>query len=278
MAGADEVEGTLLVHAPPEIELAGVEHLGRFAAGGRRRAAEAHSAQAAGTVLQYRYQDDGRIGGRLQVRLKPAKVSAETLAFVRLDRDKMDVHYQLDLHVRQGSLRQIQFTLPAAVGEKIQIVPLVSAARVIEQRCSPLPGAGDDKADLSLVADRPGPARCGRPDAGPGFRADLGRRPRLQPPHRSPENRPPPRPTLPRVVPVLALRNVSRQSGMVAVEAAGDQQIDCQPENLRELNPADVPKPQGLRRRPPDRCGLSISAIAVRADDRGHAPRAGIRC
>ena len=72
------------------------------------------------------------------------------------------------------------------------------------------------------------------------------------------------------VVPVLALRNVSRQSGMVAVEAASDQQIDCQPENLREWNPANVPA-QSLRRRPPDRCRLSISAIAVRADDRGHA-------
>ncbi len=31
---------------------------------------------------------------------------------------------------------------------------------------------------------------------------------------------------------------------MVAVEAAGDQQIDCQPKNLRDLNPADVPKPK----------------------------------
>ena len=95
------------------------------------------------------------------------------------------------------------------------------------------------------MADCPGPACDGRPDTGPGFRADVflpqvarngGRAPTIGEPlgqgRRS------------RGVPVLALQNVSRQSGMVAVEAAGDQQIDCEPENLRDLDPADVLKPR----------------------------------
>jgi hypothetical protein len=61
---------------------------------------------------------------------------------VRLDRGKLDVHYQLDLQIRQGKIRQIRFTLPAAVGRKIQIVPLdsctlgnhvASASRVLKR-------------------------------------------------------------------------------------------------------------------------------------------------
>ena len=45
-------------------------------------------------------------------------------------------------------------------------------------------------------------------------------------------------------IPILILQDVSRQSGIVALEAAGDQQIDFQPENLRDLDPADVPQPR----------------------------------
>ncbi|MDZ7619794.1 MAG: DUF1559 domain-containing protein, partial [Patescibacteria group bacterium] len=44
-------------------------------------------------------------------------------------------------------------------------------------------------------------------------------------------------------VPVLIVRNVSRQTGKVAIEAASDQQILCESDNLRELDPADVPQP-----------------------------------
>ena len=90
------------------------------------------SIDTSGTALQYRYQDDARVSGRLQVRPRPPKVSAETLAFVRLDRGKLDVHYQLDLHIRHGKIRQLRFALPAAIGEKIQIEPVGTAARVIE--------------------------------------------------------------------------------------------------------------------------------------------------
>ena len=104
---------------------------------------ESAGRRSRGTALQYHYQDDCASAVDSSVRTKPAKIAAETLAFVRLDRGKLDVHYQLDLHIRQGLLRQIDFTLPSAVGEKIQIVPIDSAARVIEQRRSPQPAAGD---------------------------------------------------------------------------------------------------------------------------------------
>ncbi len=245
LTGANEVEGTLLVQAPPDIELLASDlsdDLQPVAAEGAKNV----SAQAPGTALQYRYQDDARIAGRLQVRTKPAKVSAETLAFVRLDRGKLDVRYQLDLHIRQGRMRQVRFTLPTAVGEKIHVVPLDSAARVLEQRRRPPTDADDAKAGLDvweIVLDRPvtgalklavdfgqtfsTPAAESKATAaanGEAILAETGTRV---------------------AVPVLALQNVSRQSGMVAVEAAADQQIACEPDNLRDLDPADVLKPSG---------------------------------
>ena len=44
-------------------------------------------------------------------------------------------------------------------------------------------------------------------------------------------------------IPVLTLRNVSRQNGMVALEAAADQEIDYEAANMRELDPAEVVEP-----------------------------------
>ena len=239
LAGADEVEGTVLVQAPPDVELL-VSDLSddlQPVAADRSRGA---SDQATGTALQYRYQDDARVGGRLQVRTKPAKVSAETLAFVRLDRGKLDVHYQVNLHVRHGKIRRIRFTLPAAVGEKIQIVPVDSAARVIEQRHTPLSDASDSGAELyswQVVLDRPVTGDLTLAvDFGQTFSAQAAGDGGGEPVSTGSD--------VPVAVPVLALEDVSRQSGIVALEAASDQQIDYEPENLRDLDPADVSKPR----------------------------------
>ena len=145
LAGADEVEGTLLIQAPPDIELLVSDLSDDLQPVAADRSRECFRSRRRAPPCNTVTRTTPRISGRLQVRTKPAKVSAETLAFVRLDRGKLDVHYQLDLHIRQGTMRQIRFTLPAAVGEKIQIVPVDSAARVIEQQHSPLPDAGDDR-------------------------------------------------------------------------------------------------------------------------------------
>lgn len=241
LVGADEVEGTMLIQAPADIDLLAADisaDLEAVPAAAPRGA----SAQAPGTALQYRYRDDAPKRGRFQVRVKPARVSVETLAYVRLDRGKLDVHYQADLHVRQGTVRQVRFTLPASAGEKIQVVPVDSPARIIEQGCSPVPDAGGKPprnlwhvvldrpltGDWTLALDfgqtfsssspTPAGAAAGEPAA-----AEAGVR-------------------VP--VPVLAFQNVSRQSGTVAVEAADDQQIGCVPEHLRELDTADVRKPR----------------------------------
>lgn len=242
--GADEVGGTLLVQAPPDIELQLLDlsdDLQPVAAEG----AGGDAAEAGGTALQYRYQDEARIAGRLLVRTKPAKLSAETLTFVRLDRGKLDVHCQVDWHIRQGTVRQLGWTLPAAVGEKVRMATVDSPVRIIEQRQVPLAPARDGDEALSawqIVLDQPVTGHlCLALDFGQTFPSSpAGQDAQAAAPGASaavPAG-------IPIHVPVLALQDVARQSGMVAVEAAGDQQVDCAPRQLRELDPADVIQPR----------------------------------
>ena len=220
LVGADEVEGTLLVQAPPDIDVLVSDLSGELRPVAAERSGDAPEQQA-GTALQYQYQDDAQIRGSIQARMKPAKVSAETLAFVRPDHAKLDVHYQLDLHIAQGTLRRIRFTLPAAVGNKIQVVPVESAARIIEQQIVASTTADEQHAaadvwqivldrpvtgDLTLAVDfeqafsSPAP----RDAAAAATSDETGERVEI---------------------PVLVVRAVSRQSGVVALEAAGDQQL-----------------------------------------------------
>lgn len=244
LSGADEVEGTILVQAPPEIELMVSdlsEDLWPVAAN-----RSSHDGQhVAGTALQYRYQDDASIRGRLQCRAKSAKVSARTLAFVRLDHGKLDVHYQLDLQIGQGLVREFSFTLPATVGQKIQISPVDAEARVIEQRHTAWTDPESAGGPLNLwrvVLDRPVTGEVTLAvDFGQVFSTPLATEETLGPESASPDSA---LSTAPVTVPVLALRNVSRQSGIVALEAAEDQQIEYEPENLRDLDPADVYQPK----------------------------------
>ncbi len=239
LVGADEVEGTLLVQTPPDIDLLVSDLSDDLQPVAADRSDDA-PARRAGAALQYRYQDNARVSGRIQVRMKPAKVSAETLAFVRPDHRKLDVHYQLDLHIAQGTIRQIRFLLPAAVGNKIQVVTIGSDARIIEQQILPSTGEGDTGAESNLwqiVLDRP---LTGDLTLAVDFEQDFS----TQSPGRSAAEGAGGETGVPVAVPVLALQNISRQSGIVALEAAGDQQLDYQPENLRDLDPADVSQPK----------------------------------
>ena len=233
LTGADEVEGTLLIQTPADMELL-VSDLSddmQPVAADRTRG----TTELSGAALQYRYQDDANVHGRLQVRTRPARVSAETLAFVRMDRGKLDVHCELGLAIEHGKIRQIRFTLPAAVGNKIQVVPVGAPVRVIEQEHSVLPASGETEAESYLwqvVFDRP---VTGNLTLAVDFEQALSVEV-VKDDAGSPDE--------PVMTPILALRDVSRQSGIVALEAAIDQQIDCEPEELRDLDPADVPEPK----------------------------------
>ena len=234
LVGADEMEGTVLVQTPPDMELLISELSGDLQPVAADRT-DNSSGETSGTALQYRYQDRAVVDGRIQIRTKPARVSAETLAFVRLDRDKLNAHNQIDLHIEHGKIRQIRFSLPAAVGNKIQVVPVGSPARVIEQGFAPKPDNQSTEGKLyawQVTLDRP---VTGDLTLTVDFEQTLNT---TMPTTESAAEET----GTPVVVPVLALQGVSRQSGIVALEAAIDQQIDYKPVNLRDLDPADVPE------------------------------------
>ncbi|MBM4088106.1 MAG: DUF1559 domain-containing protein, partial [Planctomycetes bacterium] len=239
LVGADEVEGTLLIQAPPDIDLL-VSDLSsdlQPVAADRSGGASEHQT---GTALQYQYQDNARIRGMIQARMRPAKLSAETLAFVRPDHAKLDVHYEVDLRIAQGTLRQIRFTLPAAAGNKVQVVPVASTARIIEQQVVASIAADEQQAAANvwrIVLDRPvnGDLTLAvdfeREFSSPAPRDELATAAGEE--------------TGERVeIPVLIVENVSRQSGVVALEAAGDQQLEFEPQGLRDIDPADVGEPR----------------------------------
>ena len=243
LEGADEVEGTLLVRAPSDIELTMVNVSNDLEAVSAVDIQRASSAEH-GTVLQYRYQDDTRVHGRLRASARPAKVSSRTLAFARLDHGRLDVHYQLDFRIEHGTMRVVRFSLPAATGEGIQVVPVHSAARIIEQRCILFSSDGRTDEQLNvwhIVLDRPvsGDLTLAvdlaqafpSPETDEGW-ADL-----------SNDESGEARLAAPVTVPMLALHGVTRQSGTIALEAAGDQRMHYEGEHLRDVDPADVRHP-----------------------------------
>ncbi|MHB8952966.1 MAG: DUF1559 family PulG-like putative transporter [Pirellulaceae bacterium] len=239
LVDTDEVEGTLLVQSPPDIDLLVSDLSGDLRPVAAERSDDESEPQV-GTALQYQYQDDVQRGGRIQARMKPAKVSAETLAFVRPDHAKLDVHYQLDLHIAQGTLRRIRFALPAAVGNKIQVVPLESAARIIEQQIVASTAADEHNAATDLwqiVLDRPVSGNLTLAfDFEQAFSSSAPRDAAATSTNGETNERV--------EIPVLVVEDVSRQSGVIALEAAGDQQLAHQPEDLRDIDPADVGEPK----------------------------------
>lgn len=222
---ADEVEGTLLIQVPPEVQMQVADLSDDLQPVAVDRSLDP-SAHVAGTALQYRYQDDARVQGRLLLRDRTAVVAAETLAWVRLDRSQLDMHHQVDLQIRHGKIRQIEFTLPAAVGDRIQVAAVNSAARVIEQRSRLT--ADEQRYLWQVVLDQPvtGELTLNVDLAQPLAQQETG-----------------PQTTATVDVPVLAFENISTQTGIVAVRAAGDQQITFEPDQLRQLDPAELPVP-----------------------------------
>jgi hypothetical protein len=251
LIGASEVEGTLIVEAPRELEMRSIEVSPDLEP---TAPPAGPAASGVGTALAYRHQDDAVVSGRIEARVKPAQISVETLTFASLARESFALHYQAEIQISSGQARSIDFTLPASVGEKIQVVPVNQSVRVIEQQHTTLPAGPDATEDQFLwhiVFDRPvtgqfvltisfelphgnqempgdegstGAAKTGNVQDANGTASPSGRVQRAP-------------------VPVLAFRNVVRQTGYIAVEAATDQEVEQQSQNLREVDPADLPVP-----------------------------------
>ena len=239
LVGTNEVEGTLLLQAPSDLDLL----LSDLSPDLRPVAAESSSdpsEQPSGTALRYQYQDEARVSGTLQVRVKPAKVSVETLAFVRPDHAKLDVHYELTLHIAQGTMRQMRFALPAVAGNKIQVALVGASARIIEQQIVTTVPADSQHAATDvwqIVFDQP---ITGDTTLSVDFERTIS----------VPASPDASTPDIAEVagsqveIPALIVEGASRQSGILAFEAAGDQELAFAAENLRELDPADVGEPK----------------------------------
>lgn len=177
--------------------------------------------------LGYLYQDS-RFSGRLLVSRKPARISAQTLTFTRLDPQAVRSHLEVVLDVQGGSLQGLDVALPETVGEDIRFFVPNGEARIVEQAAS---GPADGERLWTLRFDRrvrgrlvlAVDAQTSRPspageDAGEG------------------EFRPP----------VLRIPAAQRQNGYIAVEADGQQRlkiqaVDADGHPLPEVDPVDLP-------------------------------------
>jgi hypothetical protein len=245
LVGANEVEGNVIIESPRELEMRTAEISPDL---DPTPPPPGPTAADIGTVLAYHYQDDAAVTGRIEARLRPAQISVETLAFAALGRETLSVYYQADLQLSGGQVRSFDFTLPAAVGEKIQITPLNVPVRVIEQKHSDVPGdeqPGDEKLFLwHVVLDRPvtGQLLLAITFELPLTEQDAKDARDVNDAGQSPDSQPiKNQKSKIKNLPVLAFRTVARQTGYIAVEAANDQEVEHTSENLREVDPADLP-------------------------------------
>lgn len=179
--------------------------------------------------LAYEYQDS-RFQGTLRVARKPLRLSAQTLAFHRLDRDKLSSHLEARVVAQGGGLRKIDVALPEASGLdlRFQLIeqPGRSAAQLIEQSAA-APANGERL--WTLRFDR-------RVFGLLWLAVDLQRA-------RDPQS-------TDVALPALRVVGADRQSGQLAIEAGPDQQLnvtalDAVGRPLAEVDPADVPAPTG---------------------------------
>ena len=113
------------------------------------------------------------------------------------------------------------FRFPGSAGNKLRVIPVDSPARVIEQQYSPQAnGDGTDDGTYlwQIVLDRPVTGDLTLAvDFGQTFSLAGTNREAGESREKAPDSD---EPGAPVPIPVLALRNISRQSGIVAVEAA----------------------------------------------------------
>ena len=236
-----EVEGTLVVQAPPDIDLLVSDLSGDMRPVAADRSSETPDRQA-GTALQYQYQDDARIRGthpgaagslpRYRPRRWPScgritpNSTCTTSSTCTLRRALCGGFVSCCRPPSATRFRSSPSIPPCASSNSRSCRQRRLTDRTPTQICGRSCSIGRLRGDLTLAVDfeqafsSPAPRGCGR-------RAATGEE------------------TGERVeVPVLVVQGVSRQSGVVALEAAGDQQLAYEPEDLRDLDPADVGEPK----------------------------------
>ena len=206
---AGVVEGTMVVTATNDLDVIPEEISGL----------DPVNLNIPGERLGFRYQDTV-YSGRLKLIRKPARVSAHTVSFTRLDRSSLESYLQTKLDIEGGGLKTIQLSLPETAGTDLRFQLISGSARIVEQTAAK-PKGGTRVWTLEL--DR---RVFGNVGLFVTVQVPRGDGAEFQPP-------------------IMNVSGADRQSGEVAIEAAGDQRlkitaVDASGLPLTELDPVDL--------------------------------------
>lgn len=210
-------EGRYMIAAEEALDIAAEELSGLEPA----RASAAELSAPRPPRLIYEYQDT-RFTGNLKISRKPPRLAVQTFAFHRLDRETVNSHLEVLVHIAGGGVRELRLSLPESTGTGFRFQLLRGDVRVTEQTASE-PANGQrvwtlkfDQRTFGLMA----------------IAADL-ETPRAKDAANF-------------VMPALRIDAAERQSGYVAIEAASDQQVqvkaaDAGGQPLSDVDPVDLP-------------------------------------
>ena len=209
------VEGTLMVSAEPDLDVEAEQLKGLT---------PAVLDKSVSAQLAYEYQDT-RYSGQIQVKRKPSRVSAQTLAFHRLDRETLLSHLEARLEVLGGGTRKLVFSLPEAAGTNLRFELSESLSRIVEQTAAE-PANG--RRIWTLLLDQ-------------RTRGHLLAVVDVSTPRQQAKEF---------VPPTIQVVGAERETGSVAFEAEPDQQLDlvattALDKPLADVDPADLIAPTG---------------------------------
>ena len=207
---ASIVEGTLILAAPSDIELLPSDINGLDPA----------DLSHPGIRLGYRYQN-GHYSGQLQLSRKPARLSAQTAAFTRLDRDALRTHIETAIDVEGGSVRQLKLAVSELIDPDTRFELIDHPARIVEQYTDK---AADGEQVWTLQFDR-------------RVQGKLRLRILLETPRNEAKSW---------ACPQVRVLQADRQNGFLAVEASGDQRlqvtaVDANNLPLTEIDAVELP-------------------------------------
>ncbi|HID23171.1 MAG TPA: hypothetical protein EYP14_12320, partial [Planctomycetaceae bacterium] len=252
------VEGSYVVKADSELDVVPEDVVGLDPA----------RVTVAGGRLGFVYQDT-RFRGTLAVRRRPSQLSATTVCVARLEPEQLFAHLEANLQIRGGGIPGLRVSLPEATGRDLRFELHGTSTRLIEQETGPLRDGrrlwflrfdrrltGPATLTVDLVVPRASQsagsaAKTDRTKAGEPARA-AARSPRSAPQKDEPEAEPDAPETGADAdgdggaqgavaVPDLLLPDADWQSGFLAIEAAGDQQLTVEAQDAagRPLDSVD---------------------------------------
>ena len=209
---ASLVEGTFVIRAGDDLDLKTADLFNLDPA----------PSTAANERLRFFFQQQD-YEGQLMVSRKPSRVSAQSLTFVRLDREVLQSHLQATLDISGGGLRTLQLGLSESAGENLQFQLTGANARIVEQ----LPGEVENgRRSWTLNLDQRVTGRV-------TLSVDATTQ-------RNESNE--------YDAHLILVPAAERMSGYVAVEGAPDQQLEVLTNSasgvpLQSVDPIDVPDP-----------------------------------